>query len=67
MSYKLKTKRSAKKRFQITGNGKIKRAHAGKSHLLTHKSRKRKNRLVKPGLVSETHKRLIMECLAYGN
>jgi large subunit ribosomal protein L35 len=48
---KMKTKSSAKKRFQVTGSGKIKRKHAFKSHILTKKSTKRKNRLTKPGLV----------------
>ena len=39
---KLKTKSSAKKRFKLTGTGKIKRKHAFKSHILTKKSKKRK-------------------------
>ncbi|MCT4697851.1 50S ribosomal protein L35 [Tenacibaculum ovolyticum] len=39
---KIKTKSSAKKRFKITGSGKIKRKHAFKSHILTKKSKKRK-------------------------
>ncbi len=42
---KMKTKSSAKKRFKITGSGKIKRKHAFKSHILTKKSKKRKLRL----------------------
>ena len=37
---KMKTKAGAKKRFQITGSGKIKRKHAYKSHILTKKSKK---------------------------
>jgi large subunit ribosomal protein L35 len=48
---KMKTKSSAKKRFKVTGSGKIKRKHAFKSHILTKKSTKRKNRLTKAGLV----------------
>jgi large subunit ribosomal protein L35 len=39
---KMKTKSSAKKRFKLTGTGKIKRKHAFKSHILTKKSKKRK-------------------------
>ena len=39
---KMKTKSSAKKRFKVTGTGKIKRKHAFKSHILTKKSKKRK-------------------------
>jgi large subunit ribosomal protein L35 len=42
---KQKTKRGAAKRFKITGNGKIKRFQANKSHILTKKSPKRKRRL----------------------
>jgi len=48
---KMKTKSSAKKRFKITGTGKIKRKHAFKSHILTKKSKKRKLRLTHDGLV----------------
>ncbi len=42
---KMKTKASAKKRFTVTGTGKIKRKHAYKSHILTKKSKKRKRNL----------------------
>jgi large subunit ribosomal protein L35 len=42
---KMKTKSSAKKRFKLTGSGKIKRKHAFKSHILTKKSKKRKLKL----------------------
>lgn len=42
---KMKTKSSAKKRFILTGSGKIKRKHAYKSHILTKKSKKRKRNL----------------------
>ena len=38
---KMKTKASAKKRFVITGSGKIKRKHAYKSHILTKKIQKK--------------------------
>ncbi len=48
---KMKTKSSAKKRFKITGSGKIKRKHAFKSHILTKKSKKRKLALTHDGLV----------------
>lgn len=48
---KLKTKSSAKKRFKVTGSGKIKRKHAFKNHILTKKSKKRKLRLTHDGLV----------------
>ncbi len=42
---KMKTKSGAKKRFILTGSGKIKRKHAYKSHILTKKSKKRKRAL----------------------
>ena len=48
---KMKTKSSAKKRFQITGSGKIKRKHAFKSHILTKKTKKQKRNLTHDGLV----------------
>lgn len=50
---KMKTNSSAKKRFTITGSGKIKRKHAFKSHILTKKSKKRKKNLTKTGLVDK--------------
>ncbi len=42
---KMKTNSGAKKRFKLTGSGKIKRKHAYKSHILTKKSKKRKRNL----------------------
>ena len=48
---KIKTKSSAKKRFKVTGSGKIKRKHAFKSHILTKKSKKRKLKLTHATLV----------------
>lgn len=51
---KMKTKSSAKKRFTITGSGKIKRKHAFKSHILTKKSTKRKRALTNAGLVHKS-------------
>ena len=52
---KMKTKSSAKKRFRLTGTGKIKRKHAFKSHILTKKSTKRKRALTHVGLVDKTN------------
>ena len=48
---KMKTKAGAKKRFKLTGTGKIKRKHAFKSHILTKKENKQKRNLTKSGLV----------------
>lgn len=50
---KMKTKSSAKKRFQVTGSGKIKRKHAFKSHILTKKTKKQKRNLTQSGLVDK--------------
>ncbi|MFK7900139.1 MAG: 50S ribosomal protein L35 [Cyclobacteriaceae bacterium] len=50
---KMKTKSSAKKRFKITGSGKIKRKHAFKSHILTKKTTKQKRNLTHDGLVNK--------------
>lgn len=51
---KMKTNSGAKKRFDITGTGKIKRKHAYKSHILTKKSTKRKRNLTYSALVNTT-------------
>ena len=50
---KVKTNPGAKKRFSLTGTGKIKRKHAFKSHILTKKSTKRKRNLTYDGLVDK--------------
>lgn len=60
---KMKTKSSAKKRFKITGTGKIKRKHAYKSHILTKKSKKRKLALTHSTLVHESDMRSVKEQL----
>ena len=49
---KMKTHKGAKKRFKITGTGKVRRYKAYKSHILTKKTSKRKRRLRQPGLVA---------------
>jgi len=49
---KTKTHSGAKKRFKLTGTGKIKRKQAFKSHILTKKETKRKRNLTKAALVS---------------
>jgi large subunit ribosomal protein L35 len=50
---KVKTKSGAKKRFRLTGTGKIKRKHAFKSHILTKKETKQKRNLTKFTLVDK--------------
>ena len=49
----MKTNPGAKKRFSLTGTGKIKRKHAFKSHILTKKSTKRKRNLTYFGQVDK--------------
>jgi len=49
---KLKTNSGAKKRFTLTGTGKIKRKHAFKRHILTTKTTKQKRNLTHDTLVS---------------
>ncbi|MFN3362015.1 MAG: 50S ribosomal protein L35 [Pseudanabaenaceae cyanobacterium] len=51
---KLKTRRSAAKRFRVTGTGKLVRRRASKNHLLQHKTSTRKNRLSHMALLHET-------------
>ncbi|HIX73953.1 MAG TPA: 50S ribosomal protein L35 [Candidatus Parabacteroides intestinipullorum] len=48
---KMKTNSGAKKRFALTGTGKIKRKHAFKSHILTKKTKKQKRNLTHMGLI----------------
>lgn len=61
---KMKTNRSAAKRFKRTGTGKIKRRRSGKSHILTKKSTKRKRRLRKSTLVSKADEQRVKRLLA---
>ena len=60
---KMKTNSSAKKRFKLTGTGKIKRKKAFKSHILTKKAKTRKTRLGKPAMVDKTNEGLIKRLL----
>ncbi len=49
-----KTKKAVAKRFKVTGSGKVLRAHAGRRHLLSSKSAKRKRKLAKSAVVDVT-------------
>ena len=60
----MKTKSGAKKRFKLTGSGKIKRKHAFKSHILTKKSKKRKRNLGYFTTVAKSDEKNIKLCLA---
>ena len=60
---KMKSKSSAKKRFTLTGTGKIKRKKAFKSHLLTKKETKRKRNLRLSTTVDKTNNKTVKEML----
>lgn len=60
----MKTNSGAKKRFVLTGSGKIKRKHAFKSHILTKKSTKRKRNLTHSALVSKSDTNNVLQLLA---
>ena len=60
----MKTNPGAKKRFSLTGTGKIKRKHAFKSHILTKKSTKRKRNLTYFGLVDKADMKNVKLLLA---
>lgn len=60
---KMKTRKSVACKFKVTGTGKLLRRRAGKRHLLSDKSSKRKQKMGKPGLVfdsiAHTYKKLM--------
>ncbi|HKR05249.1 MAG TPA: 50S ribosomal protein L35 [Bacteroidia bacterium] len=60
---KIKTHSSAKKRFKLTGTGKVKRKHAFKSHILTKKETKRKRNLTHSALVDKTDMKRVRKML----
>jgi large subunit ribosomal protein L35 len=62
---KLKTRKSAAKRFKKTGTGKFRRNHAGGRHILTKKSSKRKRRLRSDAAVSPGDEKRIKAVLPY--
>ncbi len=60
---KMKSKSGAKKRFDLTGTGKLKRKHAYKSHILTKKTKKRKRNLTKFTVVDKADAANVKEML----
>lgn len=60
---KMKTNSGAKKRFTLTGSGKVKRKHAFKSHILTKKTKKQKRNLTHAGLVDSANVKSVREML----
>ncbi|MFP4548494.1 MAG: 50S ribosomal protein L35 [Fidelibacterota bacterium] len=60
---KMKTRRSAAKRFRKTGTGKLKRNKAYAAHILTKKSPKRKRNLRKSAIVTKADEKRILEMI----
>ena len=60
---KMKSKSGAKKRFELTGTGKIKRKHAYKSHILTKKTKKRKRNLTYSAVLDKVDSPVVKEML----
>jgi large subunit ribosomal protein L35 len=60
---KVKTKSGAKKRFKLTGTGKIKRKHAFKNHILTKKETKQKRHLSNMAVVSKADEKNVKAML----
>jgi len=63
---KMKTNCSAKKRFKLTGTGRLKREKAYKSHILTKKSRKTKRNLRQSTIVAAVDEKRVKHILALG-
>lgn len=62
---KMKTNRSAAKRFKLTGSGKLKRNKAYKRHILTKKSPKTIRNLRKSAIVDESNVKNMKKILPY--
>ena len=62
---KIKTHRGAAKRFNVTKSGKIKRAKAYKSHILTKKTTKRLRGLRQTGYIAECEQKKARELIPY--
>ena len=62
---KMKTHRSAAKRYKITATGKIQRRHAGIGHLLQHKSGSRKRKIFGDIAISDSQVKLVSYELPY--
>lgn len=62
---KMKTHRGAAKRYTVTGSGRIKRAKAFKSHILTKKSAKRKRNLRRASYICEAEAKTVKKLIPY--
>jgi len=62
---KMKTNRSAAKRFQVTGTGKVKFASKGHRHCLSNKTRKQKRQARKANYMTPGDKQLVERLIPY--
>lgn len=62
---KMKTHRGAAKRFSLTGTGRVKRAKAFSSHILTSKSSKRKRNMRRSVVADKTNEAALKRLLPY--
>ena len=60
---KMKTNSGSKKRFTLTGTGKVKRKHAYKSHILTKKTKKQKRNLTHTAIVASVDEKRVKALL----
>lgn len=63
---KMKTNKSASKRFKVSGSGRVRRSKAGGNHLMQEKSRKRIRRARNNDMVDKTLERHIKRLIPYG-
>ena len=62
---KIKTHSGAKKRFKLSANGKVLRAHANKSHILNKKTTKRKRNLRQTAVADQTNVAAVKRMIPY--
>jgi len=63
---KMKTRKSAAKRYKLTGNGKVRYKKQGLRHILTKKKSKRKRNLRNAAILSDVETKRIKQLLPYG-
>jgi large subunit ribosomal protein L35 len=63
---KMKTHSGAKKRFRVTGSGRVRRGKAGKSHMMIGKNKRRLRRLRKNDMVDKVDEKAVLRLLAKG-
>jgi large subunit ribosomal protein L35 len=63
---KMKTRKTAAKRFRVTGKGRVRRPKQGLNHCMQEKSRKRLRRLRKNDMVAKSFEKHVKRMLPYG-